>query len=427
MTSKLRGLFAGSLVPPTSFGRRLAIAALVDSLGNGMFLTLSAVYFTRIGGLSPAQVGVGLSTGGLVGLVGLVPLGALADRFGPGRIYIILELWQGVGYGAYAFSSGFLSYLVISAGVGLAKGAVTAINQALVGAAVPTTYRLDTLAKIRAIRNVGNSLGSVFAIATLAQGSKVAFQLIILANAVSFFGCAVALGRPSISRSPTISAEKQPFRLVRDRRYLAAALLSGVLSIHQVLLLVTIPLWISTRTKVPVVMVGVLIAINNVMCVVGQARFSTGSRTLRGGVRAMMMAGLALGSSAMVLFVMGLVRSTPVGIVLVIATSVLLTTGELWQSAAAWAIAYGLASHRQQAQYLTTFQLGSSLQSLVGPTLVTGLVFSFQGGWPVLAVVLGIAGWLMNPVVTRSPAVAEFAHANEADHPISREEDSLGK
>jgi MFS family permease len=405
----------------------LAIAALVDSLGNGMFLTLSAVYFTRIGGLSPAQVGVGLSTGGLAGLVGLVPLGALADRFGPGRIYIILELWQGIGYGAYAFSSGFISYLVISACVGLAKGAVVAINQALVGAAVPTVHRLDTLAKIRAVRNVGNSLGSVFAIATLAQGSRIAFQLIILANAISFFGCAAALWHPGINRPPTISAAKQPFRLVRDRHYLAAALLSGVLSIHQVLLLVTIPLWISTRTKIPIVMVGVLIAINNVMCVVGQARFSAGSRTLRGGVRAMAMAGLAMGSCAMVLFVMGLVRSTPIGIILVIATSVLLTTGELWQSAAAWAIAYGLAPPQQQAQYLTTFQLGTSLQSLIGPTLVTGLVFSFRSGWPVLAVVLCMAGLLMNPVVTRSPAVAQVAHADPPDHPVTREGESLGK
>src|SRR5262249_58689599 len=79
----LRALAGATLVPGQRVGRWLALAALIDSTGTGLFMTGSAIYFTRVVGLSAAQVGLGLSVAGLVGLLGSVPIGVLGDRFGP--------------------------------------------------------------------------------------------------------------------------------------------------------------------------------------------------------------------------------------------------------------------------------------------------------------------------------------------------------
>lgn len=43
------------LLPPAGPLRRLAFVALVDSVGTGMFLAVSVLYFTRIAGFTVAE------------------------------------------------------------------------------------------------------------------------------------------------------------------------------------------------------------------------------------------------------------------------------------------------------------------------------------------------------------------------------------
>ena len=47
------------LLPSDPLARRLALATLVNRFGTGLFMTISALYFTRIVGLSVTQVGLG--------------------------------------------------------------------------------------------------------------------------------------------------------------------------------------------------------------------------------------------------------------------------------------------------------------------------------------------------------------------------------
>lgn len=54
-------------IPDRGAGRTLAIVAVIDSTGTGLFLAGAAIFFIRAIGLSAAQVGLGLSIGGAVG------------------------------------------------------------------------------------------------------------------------------------------------------------------------------------------------------------------------------------------------------------------------------------------------------------------------------------------------------------------------
>jgi MFS family permease len=396
---RLTALARASIVPDSRVGRRLALAALVDSFGTGMFLTGSAIYFTRIMGLSPTQVGVGLSVAGLVGLVLSVPLGVLGDRLGPGRVYVALQLWRGLGYAAYLMVSGFPGFVLTATAIEIGDAALPAVFQAMVSLAVPEEGRMATLARLRAVRNLGFGLGAVVATGVLALGSRPAFLALVSANAVAVLLGALLLRYGTGVTLLRARAVTRKLELAKDGYYLAAALLNGVLSIHMSLLFIGLPLWLSSHTRVPVVLIGVLVAINTVMAVTLQAPFAVRAERLSGAADCMVWAGFALAGFSIAAFLMGQVQVVAVAALLAVVAVVMLTCAELWQSAGGWAISYELAPPGRQTQYLATFQLGTAVQVTAGPAIVVGLVFPHTAGWLGLALVTVVAGLLVRPTV----------------------------
>jgi MFS family permease len=397
-----RAFANATLVPDSKAGRRLALAALIDSLGTGMFLSSCAVYLTRVVGLSPAQVGLGLSVAGLAGLSSSVPLGVLADRMGPGRIYLALQLLRAFGYAAYVVVSGFASFVVVATIIEVGDAAIPAVAQATVGLAVGDAQRLSTLAKVRAVRNLGFGIGAAGATAVLALGSRAAFLTMILVNVAAILLSARTLHRIRLSAVTTASGTSRQFEPVRDPSYLAAALLSGVLSVHMSLLFVGLPLWLAQHTRVPVAMIGVLVVINTAMAMALQARFARAAERLAGALDCMVRAGLALAGFALVAYLLGRVDAVIVCLLLAVLAVVLLTCAELWQSAGSWAISHELAPTDRLSQYLATFQLGTGIQVMAAPAVVVGVVFPHSLGWLGLGVVTAATGLLIRPAV-RAP------------------------
>ena len=334
-------LLRRTLVPPTSAGRRLAFIALIDSLGTGLFLTGASLYFTRVVGLRPEQVGVGLSLAGVAGFLGSIPIGILADRFGAGRAYVALQLWRGFGYLAYGLISAFPAFVIVASAIGLADAAIPAINQAVVGDAIPDEHRVDTLAKIRALRNVGFGAGAALAAWAISAGSRAAFLTLVLGNASSFFIAAAMLSRAGLVRATTRERfPRRPVGVVHDARYIAAALVNGLLSVHLTLLTVGLPLWIAGYTKVPVVVIGVLVVINTIMAATLQAGFAASAKSVAGALVCARRAGFALAACALLIVLMAQAGTVWVGVVFAVAAVVAMTFGELWQSASGWTIAF---------------------------------------------------------------------------------------
>ena len=59
------------------------------------------MFFTQIVGLSAAQVGLGLTIAGVVAFFFAVPLGRLADRIGPKRMWALGALGEALLYLAW--------------------------------------------------------------------------------------------------------------------------------------------------------------------------------------------------------------------------------------------------------------------------------------------------------------------------------------
>lgn len=386
---------------------QLAGMALIDAAGTGLFIAGSAVYFVEVVHLSPAVVGLGLSLAGVSGLLTTVPLGMLADRIGAPRLLVVLSLLRAAGFVGYVFVESPASFFALAAVLGVADGAVPPLNQALVGLVVGEDRRMRVMATQRAVRNIGFTVGAGFAAVALALRTATAYNTIFLGNAATFV--VVALVVASLGVEPATPSRGGRRRRTRPRlrdvlpRYdstvLGGAAVNGVLSLHMTLLGAGIPLWLVRHTGAPHALAAVLVAVNTVLVVLLQVHLTQGTGNVPGSAAALRRAGISLGTACLLLAASDGLDALWASILLAAAV-VAVTLGELWQSAGGWGLSFALAPSERRSEVLALFGTGASLQQVLAPPLLTGVVFrTGPAGWAALAIVLATTGCLAVRIV----------------------------
>ena len=381
-------------LPPGRASRRFVAASFVNSVGTGLFLAGSALFFTRDLGLTTGQVGIGLTLSGIAGLIGMVPIGGLADQIGGKWTLVALSLWRGAGFVAYTFVGGPGTFFAVAFLIGVAEWSVGPVVQAVVGALDEGGSRVRTMAAIASVRNVGFTIGALLATLTVATGSTRLYSGLVLADAATFFAVALLLSRLPVP-VPVAAPEQRPggrAPRVRDLRYLALTALNGLLYLHSVVLTVGLPLWIVTRTAAPKTVAGAVLVVNTVIAIVFQVPLSRGADDARHAARRQHWAGLSLAGCCL-LIALTTWADGAVAAVLVLTAAAALTLGEIWQSVGAWGLSYSLSPTSRRAYYLSVYNLGLTGASVVGPVLVTFAVIRIgAAGWLGLAAVFALAG-----------------------------------
>ncbi|MFL6145679.1 MAG: MFS transporter [Labedaea sp.] len=393
--------------------RLLILAALIDSAGTGLFLSGSAIFFTRSAGLSTTEVGIGLTVAGLCALLALTPLGILADRIGPRAASVILHLWRAAGFVCYAFVHSFLAFLLVACLVGIPSRAIEPVGQMFADRHVGPELRMRMMAVFRAVYNVGFTVGALLTTLIIAIDTRPAFQSIVLGDAATFVIAALLLLKVPLlaDESPTRRTVAGWPKSLRQGKYLLVAGLNGIMVLHIPLLSVGIPLWATLHTGAPRVLIGPLIMVNTLLAVLLQVRISRGTESLEDAIRAMRVGALCLAACAAVLAFAG--RLDPFGATAaLIAGVVLLSFGELYQSAGGWSLSYALAPRERQGEYLAVFNLGMAGMYMVGPVLITiGVVDQGWPGWLGLAAVFLLAGAAVRPVAHAAKAQVQASAA----------------
>ncbi|MFD8259360.1 MFS transporter [Streptomyces griseoluteus] len=424
---RLAGLLL-AILPKTPAGRRLAAGAAVDSVGSGMFLAASTLYFVTVVGLPAARVGLVLSVAAVAGLLSPVPLGRLADRVGPVRVYVALLALRGLGYAGFALIDGFWSYAVLTCVLTALDRGSSPLQQVVVGIVEGGQNQTRTMASIRSVRNIGLTAGFLLAGAVLALQERAAFVALFLANAATFWviGAVVEQLRrrtaagPSAAPAPQAAAaepapaepepEPAPVRSpFRDLRFMLFTVSNGVLSLHDSVLFVLLPLWLTTATDAPSSAVSVVLAVNTVLTVLLQVYVARFAESTAGALRLVPMALVPLLASCAAFAGAEHVPVWPATACAVLAV-VLLTVGENLHSVAVWNLSYELSPAPARSRYLATFSLGMTGQQIVGPVLMTGVVLPLgTTGWAVLAAVFALAALVVRatgaPRTAPAPAV----------------------
>lgn len=368
--------------------RVLILNGLVGSFGSGLFLAGYILYFTRGVGLSAWQVTGGMAFAGVVGLVGSVPVGALADRYGHRRTLILLHSLRALAYIAFAWVGTFPQFLAVAATVTLCDKASQSLSQALTGGLTSERERAPVLAKVRAAQNVGMSVGALLAAVVLETNLTGGFRVLTIINGLSFIFTASQLWRlrtlyPPASRVNQGAVQHDTSLEVNKWRQLGLSAMNGVLSIHSTVLFTAFPLWISIQKDAPTSLFSFVLAINTILTAVGQVWCTRFTSTPRRATQAAVVAGFSL---AVCCAIMAFTHNMdPLWVVIfTCVAAVLLTAAENLHAAAAWEISFALAPADARGAYLAVFGLGQSGRDIGGPPLINAAVVG-----------LGPPGWLL--------------------------------
>ncbi|ADB31465.1 major facilitator superfamily MFS_1 [Kribbella flavida DSM 17836] len=387
------------VIPAPGPLRALALATLLSRIGSGLLMTVSVLYFTRIVGLSVAEVGVGLTVAGLFGLLSAVPLGHLADRRGPRGLFVLLSCTVALLSLLYLLVDSFWQFLVVAVIVTVLDRGTGAVRAALIAAVTQGSERVAARAYLRAVTNIGVMAGAGIGALALHYDTRTAYQVMFVLDTVLTCTSALfVLAVPRVAPQPR-SGDGPVWIALRDRGYLAVAALNAAMSIHYAVLDVAIPLWVVEHTEAPRWTVALLLIINTVVVALFQVRSSRGIQDPLSAARATRTAGLLLMAS-MVLFAGASGGGAVVAVALLAVGALVQVIGELLQSSGSFLLGFDLASDAAQGQYQGVWNTSMSISTMVAPTVLALLPLGLGvPGWIILGGWFALVGVLFVPVV----------------------------
>jgi len=366
--------------------RTLVFASFVTSMGLGLFLTGSTVYFVRSVGLSAVQVGAGLSFAGLLGLAGGMVAGFLADRFGASGVTVTLKALTVPLLVVLTQVRSFWAFLVVTGALGILAAGSDVSRSSWIAGLVDRTELTRLSAYSHSAFNAGFSVGLLGAGAAIAVNTRPAYICLFAGNAIAAaLTCLMLLRLPRVHPAVPAHDASPRFAVLRDGPYMWVAQVSGMTRLGDTILTVGLPLWIITRTAAPRELAAWLIVVNTVVVVVFQSRATKRASTLAGAALIQQWAFSVFALTCLILSFSGHLAALPATAVLLSAT-LMFTLGEMWGEGAWWTLRYGLAPRDAQGRYGGVFMLGQAVPSAAGPVMVTALTASLGSlGWLALA------------------------------------------
>jgi len=372
-------------VPSDPNLRVLAVATLVNTVGNGALTTTFALYFTHVVGLSATQVGTALSVAALVGLLVQVPLGHLGDVRGPRGVLRWLTLGAGVSTLGLLLTHNLLFLCVVLGVEAFFDRGASAVRSGIIARVAAGGRGVRFKAYLRAVTNVGVSVGAGLGGLALWVDQTWAYLGVFGVNALTFAAAALLLGRlPRLAPAPAPAAGESRIQVLRDTPFVLVSVLTGVFAMHFFVIELAMPLWIATRTNAPKSLVALTLLVNTVAVALFQVRLSRGADTVPAAARTMVLGGAwILAGFALIALTGG--RGLWAATSLLLAGAVVHVVGEMIGSGGQWGVQMGLAPQERQGQYQGFAGMSFSLASVLAPPLVALLCVDWGGpGWLVM-------------------------------------------
>lgn len=415
--TSVRGGGIRALLPAPGAPRALALSTLVGQTGGGLFLPVSALFFTRSVGLAPSQVGIGLAVAGLIGLAAAVPIGRIADRFGPRGTYAVTLLGQAAATASFALVHSLWAFIVTNTVAALAQRGGNAARGAVIGGVGQGEERVRLRAMLKSVTNTGLSLGTALAALALAADSRSAYLTVVFLNAACYVCAALPLLRvPPVEAVGTGPSAPPRRAVLRDRRYTLVTVLCGITSIHYDVLSLGLPLWIAGHSSAPRWSISAVIMANTVLVVLLQVPFSRGTGEVPAAAAAVRRSGWVLWAGWAVIACTAFATSPALAFALLVVGMVLHTAGELWHSAGSYGLSYELAPAGSHGEYQGFFSLGRGATAALAPMVVTTVCLADGARWR------PVTGWLLLGLVVAAAAAAvpsaTRAAARRAEAPL---------
>ena len=374
--------------PSVGEHRRFVMAIVADTVGSGLFMPITLLYFLAMTDLSLVQVGSALSLSALLTMPGAFVIGSLVDRFGPRRMMLIGNLVQAAGMVAYLWADSLLAVALWTTLLNLGRQAFWGSFGNVVTAISAPGEREMWFGFLQAVRNLGYSVGGVLAGVALQIGTDLAFQSVVVVNAVTFLVAFVLL--LDVPDHRVARADDAPVEgwgvVLRDRAYLRLVLGQFGFVAGMMVLNFALPVYAAEVIDLPGWVVGAIFTVNTALVGLGQGLVV---RRMTGQVRARMM-GLAqlVFVASYALFVVAGWLPLWLAVVVMLVGAVVYTGGELTGGPVFSATAAEAAPDHLRGRYLGLFQLSWGIGGAVTPIAFTWLLAQGETTlWWVLALV----------------------------------------
>ncbi|MGI8507080.1 MAG: MFS transporter [Solirubrobacteraceae bacterium] len=345
------------------------------------------MFFTRSVGLSPAQVGVGMTVAAVLGVIFTPAFGWLGDRAGAREIFTAQLVAQGLTGLAYFVVHDMAVFLIVATLSQIASSGTGGPRNALVLGLSDPGQKLEVLSLLRAVSHVGWALGAVVGGVIISLNTRPAYLALIALNAGTYLVYAgLAISVPSIS-TPAPATKQTGLRVVKDWPYMSLAGMTGMLALCWAMLSSGLPLWIALHTHAPRALAAVVVVISSLGIAAFQVRVSRGITAPHRAARGALGSGIALALACLLLALTAGLGGWPATLIILTAAGLHLA-GELLFVASSWGLSVPLMPPDAPSEYQGAFATGESLALMIAPALMTILIADWgQPGWIVLALI----------------------------------------
>lgn len=353
---------------------RFVSAIVADTVGSGLFMPITILYFLKVTDLTLVQIGAALSLSALLTMPAAFVIGSLVDRLGGRTMMLIGNVVQAAGMLAYLWVEAFWPVALCTVLLNLGRQAFWGSFGNVVTAITRPGERELWFGFLQALRNLGYAVGGVLAGVALQIDTELAFKSVVVANAATFVLAFVLL--LDVPDHRTVAADEVPVGgwgvVLRDRAYLRLVVGQLAFVVGVMVLNFALPVYAAESLDLPGWLVGAIFTLNTVMVGLGQGLMV---RWMAGRVRARMMA------LAQVFFVVGyavfvLAGMLPVWVAVaaMLIGAVVYTSGELVGGPVFSATAAEAAPDHLRGRYLGLVQLVWGVGGTVAPVAYTWLL-----------------------------------------------------
>lgn len=354
--------------------RRFVAAIVADTVGSGLFMPLTLLYFLAMTDLSLVQIGSAMSVSAVLTMPGAFVIGSLVDRFGPRKMMLAGNLVQAAGMLAYLWADSLLAVALWTALLNVGRQSFWGSFGNVVTAISAPGERELWFGFLQAVRNLGYSIGGVLAGIALQIGTDLAFQTVVVVNAVTFIVAFVLLIDVPDHRAAT--PDDAPVEgwgtVLRDGAYLRLVLGQFGFVAGMMVLNFALPVYVAETIDLPGWVVGAIFTLNTAMVGLGQGLVV---RRMTGHVRSRMM-GLAQVAFVVSYGMFVVAGWLPVwlAVALMLLGAAVYTLGELTGGPVLSATAAEAAPDHLRGRYLGLFQLSWGIGGAITPLAFTWLL-----------------------------------------------------